>query len=471
MFTGKKLIALLVALSFALQSCARGVSPTQGLKGANELTEEGELEETVNQQLCLMEGDVDTDGDGICDLDDVNGDGYSCADDIYCIKGDDLDTYSEAKKSKWLLWTGIVGVAAIAGTWFATSKSGWGKRSWPLDLIDNNEQKDLDQTMLYFKKENAAGLTDVVADSKEEFTQRNGQPYTWRTDYISIGEDYAFGHDYRTINGNMIRKGSEIAMCTSGRLGVAAPNAVSVNWQTANSDGTSGPGVTKNVQKVRTTVYIDKATFNSKTKALSRQKLTKSQFDTLCKNNPGVFVGFTTKPKVNGNESKFYTYAYPLELYRTFADAGTDYALDVDYMFEGQSGSFPATAAAMIGTKFRRFNPNYTTFQTVDHKISSIGSVEANAYDGCANDTCRANALFAIFNQAGASQAAMTNKTEVDPAAKATLEQQITDQVEAATANAQKNPESDHNADLVQAAAGGSGTGNTIINIWMPSKQ
>lgn len=458
MFNGKKLVALIATIA-VMQSCAKGVNPTQNLQNADESTSQEQVQNDVNQTICFLQNDQDSDGDGICDQDDVAEDGTDCSQTDTC----DGTTPDEQKKSRgWVPWVIGGSVVAIAGSWFATSKSGWGTKSWPKDLIDNNEQKDLDQMATFFRKDNpVTGLTST-ADSKAEFYSKNNKIYSFSVNYLKLSDNYAFSQDYRSINGHQIRSGNEMAMCTSGVLGVQHMGAYAAPWQVVQADGVATNTVTTNVQRVRGTVYINKANYNLAAKEISRQWLTKAQFETYCRNHPGVYQAMSKKPKNPNEETLFYIYAFPLGLYKTFHEVGGDYALDTEYWFKGVSGAFPAAAATMVGTEYRSINPNFTTYQGLDKKIDSIGSQEQTAYNNCPStwntynpafdsvDDCRAAAVFGRFAAPGtpSPDASTQVKSSITVQAKTNLQQAVDNKTQAACVNAAKNPSSTHNKDL-----------------------
>lgn len=349
----RKILTALVLASFALQSCSQGVAPTPGLTDLTSTTSSSTIGDSIVENLCLTAGG-DTDGDGICDTDDVADDGTDCSQDAFCMDGTVGDEYVKPEKSKWWLWVGIPSVA-ILGTF--TAKIITGDWFW-YQLKDAVTE---DQPIYQFSLDQAG---NVEFDSNEKFFNEAGVVYN----EFEIWAKGAHGYNLHEFEGPKIEEGGTMKICMNGKLGTSAVGYVTEAGETSH-------------YKVSATY-----TFEKDYMTLTKQVLDESQFTALCEGDKlGIYLGLQQK------DGKYYVNAVPVRALNSLvSESLSTPALDVVYKFD----SIPSSVVSGQTITYHRENPSDYTLKTLDYETVFSSTANISAYNSCANDACRTQVIF-----------------------------------------------------------------------------
>lgn len=349
----RKILTALVLASFALQSCSQGVAPTPGLTDLTSTTSSSAIGSSIVENLCLTAGG-DSDGDGICDTDDIADDGTDCSQDAFCMDGTVGDEYVKPERSKWWLWVGIPSVA-ILGTF--TAKIITGDWFW-YQLKDAVTE---DQPIYDFSLDKSG---NVEFDSSEKFYNEAGVVYN----LFEISAQGAHGYNLHEFEGPKIEEGGNLKVCMKGKLGTSPIGYVTEAGESA-------------YYKVSATY-----TFEKDYMTVTKQVLNADQFASLCENRIGIFLGME---QADGN---YYVNAIPVRALNSLASESLSTpVLDVAYKIN----SLPATVSAGDIITYHRENPSNYTLKTLDYE-TIMSAASADAYNACADadNICKTQVIF-----------------------------------------------------------------------------
>ena len=361
-----KLVTSLIVSAFLLQSCSKTVPPTTGASTVNSGTSQSDIATTVNQTVCAMEGDVDTDGDGICDKSDTgtNAAGQPCSTDPYCINGKDgvSDEYANASKSKWWLYAGLPALG-IAGTMVSKAITG---DYWWNQLFSKSDTSD---TAIF---QFATDIDNKVAGDGTE---------TWANDGTKVYNEVmitfhgSHGYDFSAVGGDKFKKGEDIAFCIRGIWGNDAPVV----------SGTTGINVT------------GKVAIGSDYQKLAPVTIPKSDFKTFCDNHIGAFIAF------EDGGVNYWIKAVPSTLMNSLQANTADATVLAIYHFPN---GFSSSASPI---QYTRQNIYDTKYETITHESTLTGTAKTQ-YDAASDAAGKAKVFFDSVSGIGAN-IAKTNVT------------------------------------------------------------
>lgn len=368
MFNRKKMISLLALIAFVFEGCSRAVTPT-GPGSIDPNAGEKTLQTQITALICLQEGDADTDGDGICDGDDVSEEGYDCSQDANCIKPGMDDGLAKPEKSKWWLYVG--GGLILAGGATLIAKAATGDWWWNEIGEDHSDANDTNNLVKFYKQFN----TSIDANSTEEFFSIGGETTPHGLMTTSMNADPAQGKWYYSLSpfdGPRIKRGSEVKTCLHGELGV----------QYQGSEGA--------VHRAKVTYYLDE----NYLKTPKQEDMTSQAVDTLCRSKKGYFLSYQT-----GDADAYYVTPIPSSLITTLNSESAT-AFSILYKFD----SLPATVNSGSSIAYCRINPDAPALTcassdpkvSMKHVLGFENQTAIDAYNGCANNQCRVEKIFAL---------------------------------------------------------------------------
>lgn len=350
----KKILALFFIAVFGLQSCSKGVSPTKGASSLNPNSTTTDVATTVNDVLCLEEGDSDSDGDGICDADDVDESGFDCSEDENCIDGEHGDEYVHPEKSKWWITVGSIAVGATGATLIAHKLTDdW----WWNDII---KKKPDEGSTIFTVATDKNGQLGV--ESTEEFSNSGGSVFN----LFNVKMKATNGYNLKDFGGDSIAKGENILVCIKSTFGFELQSGTTF----------------------KATYHLGDYQKSDYTKAIVGQHFTEEAFKSHCNEKGGAFLGLQDKQ----NGSTYTIFPIPSRLLNSSKTENLNSpAMDVNYIFK----SLP-TSDINSSTEIRYYRQNvqFTENITLDYVTKITDSVKIEEYNDCATDFCRAGIVF-----------------------------------------------------------------------------
>ncbi len=353
MFNGKKLLSLLIAVSFALQGCSRGVTPTQGdFNYTDTAPDSGQMMDA----LCKDKGG-DADADGLCDNDeralgsnpenpDTDGDGTE--------DGDERTWFG--KNKWWLIGTALVGAGGffVARDKFKNGKY-WFRAPDDSQIVDETENVG---NGIYFLPKSANGENKFVsASSKDKFYDQGGVKH-----YIQKNELEIEGEIVYNATEIAVKHGNKLLFCMHGeKLGTAQQSSSLYNMSMYFKGPTDKPD------------YL-----NKNTGAKIDKYLTRAEFFNHCEAHSGIFVGTETKNGVD----LFFAKGAPIAMFDNIVPAsvpGYSSGLTVSYQFENDLNAMANSNVNLPAVKYFKHHPNHpndSKYATTDYQVA--GSVDVN---------------------------------------------------------------------------------------------
>jgi hypothetical protein len=301
MFTVKKLITIILVMSFGLQGCAKGVTPTDG--NLNYVDSAPNSPEVTNA-LCADKGG-DSDGDGTCD-DDERLAGTDPKKAITDPVKDESDGDSKPLFSRWWFDVGLV-VLGTAGFIFGRNKAKSGK--WFYRAPDMNNQE---AGLIFMPTEKNATAVFQGVSSESFYTESGHKQNRIVNDVTVLHADVVLNQG----NGKASKYGHNLLSCFhASELGTYA----------LSDDPYS---------HFRVSMYFKDAYLKAGGSIISEFK-SKGGFLDYCKNNTGIFIAIQMK---DGADNYFVKGA-PTELFSNIIQdenavpLGYKSGVTVDYRF------------------------------------------------------------------------------------------------------------------------------------------
>lgn len=377
MLKSKKIIALLMMAAMFAQSCSRGVAPTAG----NFNYVDAPLDSGgVTTSLCQSEGDQDTDGDGVCDSDEVAlGTDPNATDS----DGDGIDDCDDnVTKCTWFKFIGVsllsmAGVATVAaGVVAVKNKANMGK--W---FFSNPSAAE---PGIYLNPTQAGSVKINPNSKSQDYFYKDGDNITHnisKNDLIieNATVDVAIG------NGSAIAMGQEVISCFHGAaLGTIAGGDDATNATDLKVSSYFKNNYLKHGQKIQ-------------------RYMTKEEFFQFCETKTGIFYGVQVKENTN----TFYTRGASTKAFSTIVQSqsvapGYDSGVTTEYRFVAIPNDFDANAA------------NYSShnYAGLNAFLNANGNSTKNSTSTLAyykhlpgqNDPSYSTVYYALTNEAGTGQ-------------------------------------------------------------------
>lgn len=340
MFNGKKLLSLLIAVSFALQGCSRGVTPTQGDFNYVDAPLSGGQ---VTNSLCALVNDVDTDGDGNCDKDE---------EEMGTNKNLDERTTEEGPSRTWWQknrWWALLGIGAVGTVAFVVARDKIATGDWWFNRPSDAQLNNANAGMYFLPTRDGNKAKIIKATTNEVFKYQDGVKHIIQfNELVHSGEGTAFN-----AGDVAVKAGTTLLSCFHGA-----------------EIGTQGTGADRTVSMYFKSVYLKKT-------VTTPNYLSRTGFENYCNNNTGMFLAV----QLVGNPDSYTVEGIPSDLMKEFVDVPSSSQLQAAGYKKGISVGYnfnPSTLNATAGQRFYRYLPGHSglteenkKFQTIDYEYDS----------------------------------------------------------------------------------------------------
>lgn len=392
MFNGKKYLSLLIAVSFALQGCSRGVTPTQGdFNFTDTAPDSGQMMDA----LCDDKGG-DTDADGICNDDEaVIGSNPTLAD----TDGDGTDDGDEkswfSKNAWWVIGAPLVGAA---GFFVARDKINDGKY-WFVGPSQNDlveETENVGNGIYFIPRSNNGENLFTKAESKEKFFESGGKKHYVLKNELAIDGDIVYNATEIAV-----KHGNNVLFCMHGeQLGTidAGSNRYDVSMY---FKGTGDDPDYLNTNKSKVEKY-----------------LTRAEFFNHCDTNSGIYIATETK---DGADT-YFAKGVPTAMFDNIIPAslpGYSLGLTVAYQFYNDLDTLVNPSLSLDDIKYFKHHPSHpndSKYATTDYQVAGVVNINDTVTTTTLDTSSAANGLqvFQLMQQSNVLANALVTLEEIN---------------------------------------------------------